>query len=47
MVKLYTTFLKMAGRKMHTPHPGLKSQKPIKESGIFQSLGTINFVLFY
>ena len=27
--------------------PGHKLQKPSKESGIFQSLGTINFVLFY
>ena len=26
--------------------PGHKLQKPSKESGIFQSLGTINFVLF-
>ena len=27
--------------------PGHKLQKPSKESGIFQSLGTINFVLSY
>ena len=27
--------------------PGHKLQKSSKESGIFQSLGTINFVLFY
>ena len=27
--------------------PGHKLQKPSKESGIFQSLVTINFVLFY
>ena len=27
--------------------PGYKLQKPSKESGIFYSLGTINFVLFY
>ena len=27
--------------------PGHKLPKPSKESGIFQSLGTINFVLFY
>ena len=27
--------------------PGYKLQKPSKESGILQSLGTINFVLFY
>ena len=55
MEKLYTskTFLKMAGGGMHTPHPtprsapGHKLQQPSKESGIFQSLGTINFVLFY
>ena len=26
--------------------PGHKLQKPSKESGLFQSLGTINFVLF-
>ena len=26
--------------------PGHKLQKPSKESGIFQSLGTTNFVLF-
>ena len=26
--------------------PGHKLQKPSKESGIFQSLGTINFVLY-
>ena len=44
----------MAGGKMHTRSssyppgsaPGHKLQKPSKESGIFQSLGTINFVLF-
>ena len=56
MEKLYTskTFLKMAGERMHTPHPtpldlpqAIKPQyKPLKESGIFQSLGTISFVLF-
>ena len=27
--------------------PGLKLNKPSKECGIFQSLGTMNFVLFY
>ena len=27
--------------------PGIKLQKPSKESGIFQSFGTITFVLFY
>ena len=27
--------------------PGHKLQKPSKQCGIFQSLGTINFVLFY
>ena len=47
------TFLKMAGGRMHshTSHstpldPSLaitKLQKPSKESGIFQSLGTISF----
>ena len=57
MEKLYTSkaFLKMAGGKMHAhslcyPHgsaPGHMLQKLLKESGIFQSLGTINFVLFY
>ena len=54
MEKLYTskTCLKMAGR-MHTPHPtplirpGHKLQKPLKEYGIFQSLGIIGFVIFY
>ena len=40
--------------RMHTPHPtrpestpGHKLQKPSTESGIFQSLGTISFVLIY
>ena len=55
MEKLHISkaFLKMAGGRMHTPHPtppvsasGNKPQKPSKESGIFQSLGTIHFVLF-
>ena len=54
MKKLYTskTILKMAGGRMHTSHPtlglatGHKLQKPSKESGMFQSLGTISFVLF-
>ena len=56
MEKLYIskTFLKMTGGRMHTPHPtylpvsasGHKLQKPSKKFGIFQSLGTINFVLF-
>ena len=55
MEKLYTskTFLKMTGGRMYTPHPtpfgsapGHKLQKPSKESGMFQSLGTISFVLF-
>ena len=43
----------MASGRMHSPHPiplypplGHKLQKLSKESGIFQSLGTINFVLF-
>ena len=43
---------KTAGGRRHTPHftlpprsaPGHKLQKSSKESGIFQSLGTINFV---
>ena len=54
MEKLYTskTFLKMAGGRMHTPHPnpphpplanGHKLQKPSKESGMFQPLSTISF----
>ena len=55
MEKLYTlkAFLKMTGGRMHSSHPspesvpGHKLQKSSKESGIFQSLGTINFVLFY
>ena len=49
MEKVYTskTFLKVAGGRMHTPHPSHKIQKPSKESGMFQSLGTIDFVLFY
>ena len=55
MEKLYTSkiVLKMASGRMHTPHPtplgsapGHKLQKPSKESGMFQSLGTISFVLF-
>ena len=54
MEKLYTikAFLKMAGGKMHililTPGsaPGHKLQKLSKEFGMFQSLGTISFVLF-
>ena len=49
MEKLYKSkaFLKMAGGRMHTPHPtpvsapGHKLQKPSKASGIFQSIGTI------
>ena len=39
---------------MHTPHPtpldpplAISMQKPSKEYGIFQLLGTINFVLVY
>ena len=56
MEKLYAskTCLKMAGGRMYTPHPtpldppqGHKLQKPLKEYGIFQSLGTIGFVIFY
>ena len=46
---------KRAGGRRHTPHPtpppprsapGHKLQKPSKESGIFQSHGTIYFVNF-
>ena len=58
MKKLYASkaFLKIAGGRMHScirfilpseSAPDYKLQKPSKESGIFQSLGTINFVLFY
>ena len=55
MEKLYTlkTLLKMAGGGCifltYPPGsaPGHKLQKPSKESGIFWSLGTISFVLFY
>ena len=57
MKKLYTyaskTLLKMAGGSMHTlilspeSTPGHKLQKPSKESGIFQSLGTISFVFSF
>ena len=55
MENLYTSkaLLKMASGRMHSPHPiplypplGHKLQKLSKESCIFQSLGTINFVLF-
>ena len=54
MHKLHTskTFLKMVGGKMYSLPlilpPGSvsdhKQQKPSKESGLFQSLSTINFV---
>ena len=45
--------LKMVGVRMHTypasyppgSAPGHKQQKPSKESGMFQCLGTVNFVL--
>ena len=48
----------MAGGRVHTSHPSStpvdpplgpdhKLQKPSKEFGIFQSHGTISFVLFY
>ena len=56
MKKLYAskTFLKMAGGRMHSTlilppesASGHQLQKPLKKSGVFQSLGTINFVLFY
>ena len=51
-------FLKMAGGRVHTSHPSPthldpplspdhKLQKPSKEFGIFQSPGTISFILFY
>ena len=55
MKKMYSSkqFLKMAGGRMLTPCPipgsapgHVKLQKPSKESDIFQSLGTISFVLF-
>ena len=55
MEKLYTSkaLLKMASGRMHSPHSiplyphqGHKLQKLTKKSGVFQSLGTINFVLF-
>ena len=56
MEKLYrptsNIFSKMAVQRRHTPHPTPwirpihKLQKLSKESGIFQSLGTINFVFF-
>ena len=43
----------MAGGRTHTPHPtppvsapGHKLQKPSKESGIFQSLGTLVLFVF-
>ena len=57
MQKFYTskTLMKMAGGRMYTPgpHPTPGSapchelQKSSKESGIFQILGTISFVLFF
>ena len=56
MKKLYTSkrFSKTTGGSMHTPHlpppprsaASHKLQKPSKESGIFQSHGTIDFVNF-
>ena len=55
MEKLYTSkaLLKMANGWMHSPHPiplypplSHKLQKLLKESGIFQSLVAISFVLF-
>ena len=55
MEKLYASkakFLKMAGGRMHAPHPTplypplAISYRTSKEPGIYQSLGTINFVLF-
>ena len=55
MEKLYTSkaFSKMAGARRHISSyptvsaPGHKLQKTSKESGIIQSLGTINFVNFH
>ena len=55
MEKLYTskTFSKMAGGRRHISSylpgsaSGHKLQKLSKESSIFQSIGTINFVNFY
>ena len=59
MEKLYTSeaFLKMAGGRMYISHstlldlPMAVTTETIKRVwqriGIFQSLGTINFVLFY
>ena len=55
MEKLFTskTFSKMVDGWLRTlilpsaSAPGHKLQKPSKESGIFQSLGTISFALFY
>ena len=52
MEKLYTSkgFLKIGGRILliltSVSAPGHKLQKPSKEFGIFQSLGTVNFVVF-
>ena len=52
MKKFYTSqiFLKMAGGRMHTPHPtsGHKLQKPSKESGIgnFSHLAPYFLVIF-
>ena len=44
----------MAGGRMHTPYRApldlllaISKKKTSKESGIFQSLGTINFVRFF
>ena len=52
MEKLYSskTFLKMAGGRMHAPHP-IPLNPPLvishrNQCGIFQSLDSINFVLF-
>ena len=57
MERLYAskTLLEMDGGRMYTAgshppplvHPCHELQKPSKESGILQSLGTISFVLFY
>ena len=39
----------MTGGRMHAPHPspGHKLQKPSKESGLFQLLGTLILFFFY
>ena len=53
MEKMYTskTVLKVAGGRMHTPHPtslaiGYATETIKRVYPIFRSLGTINFVIF-